>query len=196
MLVVILYLEVNKLLISKYGNGTLLKVEEFEKKLGIRFDDKYRLFLMKYNGGDTPNTIFGKGKKSETVRYLYGLNTVENIEKKLEYFDWKGKKCLPIGEDNFGNYYAIGVSEENNGIIYFCDHERGFYKTKLTNTFVDFIKKCQSDKINERAKRTIEEREQEMIKNGYSHLINDYLKNTWQQEYETYKDMVQEEVVL
>ncbi len=26
--------------------------------------------------------------------------------------------------------------------------------------------------------------------------INDYLKATWQQEYEKYKDMIQEEVIL
>jgi hypothetical protein len=35
-----------------------------------------------------------------------------------------------------------------------------------------------------------------MIKNGYGYLINDYLKATWQQEYEKYKDMIQEEVIL
>ena len=97
------------MLIAKYGNGTLGQVKEFEKKYNISFDEKYRDFLIKYNGGDTPNTIIKQGRKSETVRYLYGLNTEETIEKNLEYFDWKEKKCIPIGEDNFGNYYAIGV---------------------------------------------------------------------------------------
>lgn len=184
------------MLIAKYGNGTLGQVKEFEKKYNISFDEKYRDFLIKYNGGDTPNTIIKQGRKSEAVRYLYGLNTEETIEKNLEYFDWKEKKCIPIGEDNFGNYYAIGVFEENNGIIYFCDHEKGFAKIKISGSFKEFIKKCQSDVINERAKRTVEEREKEMIKNGYGYLINDYLKATWQQEYEKYKDMIQEEVIL
>lgn len=184
------------MLISKYGNGTVSQVEELEKKLGIKLDEKYKAFLIKYNGGDTPNTSFKNGRNSETVRYLYGLNAEENIEKKLEYFDWKEMKCLPIGEDDFGNYYAIGVSEKNNGIIYFCDHEKGFRKNKISSSFTDFLKKCKSGEINERAKRTVEEREKEMIANGRGHIITDGLRAVWQQEYEKYKDMVQEEVVL
>ena len=184
------------MLISKYGNGSEKLVKKFEEKFNVKFESEYREFLIKYNGGETPDTSFKNGKRTESVRYLYGLNSHKSIEQKLEYFEWQEKQCMPIGEDDFGNFYAIGISEENNGIIYFCDHEKGFTKTKISVSFAEFIKKCKSKEINERAKRTVEEREQEMIKNGFADLINEHLKSTWQQEYEKYKDMVQEEVIL
>jgi len=189
-------MEANKMLIAKYGNGTLGQVKEFEKKYNISFDEKYRDFLIKYNGGDTPNTIIKQGRKSETVRYLYGLNTEETIERNLEYFDWKEKKCIPIGEDNFGNYYTIGVSEENNGIIYFCDHEKGFAKRKIADSFKEFINKCKSELIDDFARSSPEEIEKIMIGKGRGHIITNNLRDTWRKQYEKYKDMLQEEVIL
>ena len=185
-----------KMLIAKYGKGKEKLIQKFEDKYGVKFDSEYRNFLIKYNGGETPETTFKKGKRQEDVRYLFGLNTEESIEKQLEYFDHKEKGCIPIGEDVFGNYFTIGITDENSGLIYFCDHERGYRKTEIAKSFNDFISKCKSKEINERAKRTVEEREQEMIKNGFADLINEHLKSTWQQEYEKYKDMVQEEVIL
>lgn len=184
------------MLISKYGNGSIEQVEEFEKKYGISLDDYYRKFLIKYNGGDTPNTIFKKGKISETVRYLYGLNVEQNIEKNMKYYDWNKEESIPIGIDNFGNYYSIGISVNNNGIIYFCDHEKGFKKSKITDTFQVFIESLHSEIISELARSTVEEREARLIANGKAHNITDGLRNLWRKEYEKYKDMVQEEVIL
>ena len=77
------------MLISEYGNGMTSQIEEFENKYGIKFDDEYRLFLVKYNGGDTPNTSFKSGKHSETVRCLFGINSKRNIEDNNEHFDLK-----------------------------------------------------------------------------------------------------------
>ena len=73
------------MLIAKYGNGSIEQVEEFEKKYGINLDDCYRKFLIDYNGGETPNTILKKGKVSETVRYLYGLNVEQSIRENYEF---------------------------------------------------------------------------------------------------------------
>ena len=53
------------LLISKYGNGSEELVNGLERKLGIKLDEEYRKFLVKYNGGDTPNTHVGIRKPSE-----------------------------------------------------------------------------------------------------------------------------------
>ena len=47
------------MLISKYGNGSKELVSEFESRLGIELDEEYKSFLVKYNGGDTPNTHVG-----------------------------------------------------------------------------------------------------------------------------------------
>lgn len=184
------------MLISKFGHGTLSKVEEFEKKYGIKFENSYRAFLAKYNGGETPNTIFKNGRKTETIKYLYGIEVEECLEKNMAYFDWKEKECLPIGIDNFGNFYAIDISEDNNGIIYFCDHERGFSKSKISDSFIEFIGKCKSSLIDEYARKSPDEIEKDMIARGRESIITDGLRDMWRQQYEKYKDVIQEEVIL
>ena len=73
------------MLIAKYGKGKEKLIQKFEDKYGIKFLSEYRNFLIKYNGGETPKTTFKKGKRQEDVRYLFGLNTEESIEKQLEY---------------------------------------------------------------------------------------------------------------
>ena len=184
------------MLIAKYGNGSIEQVEEFERKYEINLDEYYRKFLIKYNGGETPNTIFKKGKVSETVRYLYGLNVEQSIEKNMIYFDWKKNNSIPIGVDNFGNYFYIGISANNNSIVYFCDHERGFKNIKISDTFQGFVEATHSEMISDFAKSTIEEREARLIANGKERNITDGLRNLWRKEYEKYKDIFQEEVIL
>lgn len=183
------------MLISKYGNGTELQVEEFEKKYGITFNNEYRAFLIRYNGGDTPNTYFKNGKYSETVRFFFGINAKNNIEDS-NCFDFKENGCIPIGMDNFGNYYAIGISESNNGFIFFCDHKSGFSNVKIAESFKEFVKRCKSKMVDDFAKKTPEEIEQIMIEKGRGNIITDTLRATWKEQYEKYKDMIQEEVVL
>ena len=58
------------MLISKYGNGSTELVNEFESRLGIELDEEYRSFLVKYNGGDTPNTHVGIRGCSTDLRSL------------------------------------------------------------------------------------------------------------------------------
>ena len=60
------------MLISKFGNGSEELVRKFENKYGIALDEEYCRFLVKYNGGDTPNThveIRGKRQIIESVRF-------------------------------------------------------------------------------------------------------------------------------
>mgnify|MGYP000317392839 FL=1 len=50
--------------------------------------------------------------------------------------------------------------------------------------------------ISDFAKSTVEEREARLIANGKEHNITDGLRNLWRREYEKYKDIFQEEVIL
>ena len=61
------------LLISKYGNGSEEFVNGLERKLGIELDEEYRKFLVKYNGGDTPNTEVKTKGFSSDLRYIFGI---------------------------------------------------------------------------------------------------------------------------
>ena len=182
------------MLIAKYGKGKEKIIQKFEDKYDIKFHSEYRNFLIKYNGGETPKTTFKKGKRQEDVRYLFGLNTEESIEKQLEYFDHKEKGCIPIGEDVFGNYFTIGITDENSGLIYFCDHERGYRKTEIAKSFNDFISKCTSAPF-EKPMRP-KEIEKKIIEEGRAHIINEHLRKYWKEQYKHYKRMVQEEVIL
>lgn len=184
------------MLISKYGNGSIDSVSEFESRLGITLDEEYRYFLVKYNGGDTPNTHVGIRGCSTDLRYLYGINTEESIEDKLLLPICENKRYLPIGADSFGNYFAIGLSDDNKGVIFFCNHESGYALKKIADSFKLFLSKCKSDEINPHARATIEEREARMIAKGRAEFITDGLRETWKNEYQKYKDMVQEKVIL
>ena len=56
--------------------------------------------------------------------------------------------------------------------------------------------KCKSGEINPLARETPEEREADLIARGRAHVITDGLREIWKKEYEKYKDMVQEKVIL
>ena len=183
------------MLIAKYGKGSEKLVKQFEEKFDVKLESEYRDFLIKYNGGETPDTTFSKGRRKETVRYLYGIKTKESIDEQFEYFDFKERGWLPIGTDVFGNYFAIGFAEEDFGQIYFCDHERGYRKSKIAKSFKEFISCCESgiidvDRMHPKAC------EKRMIENGHADHINKILRKHWKEQYKHYKKMKQEELVL
>ena len=184
------------LLISKYGNGSEQIINEFERKFVIELDEEYRKFLAKYNGGDTPNTEVKTKGFSSDLRYLFGINAEKNIEDYLPMPMWENSKCVPIGEDSYGNYYAISTEGIEKGNIFFCNHEKGFNGFKISDSFNQFLRICKSSEINPRARRTPEEREADLTARGKAGNITDGLRKMWKQEYEKYKDMVQEKICL
>ena len=72
------------MLISKFGDGSTELVEKFESKNGIELDEQYRLFLVNYNGGDTPKTTVRIKGISSDLRYLFGINTEQDIEDHMQ----------------------------------------------------------------------------------------------------------------
>ena len=182
------------MLISKYGNGSEELVNEFEAKYCINLDEEYRRFLVKYTGGETPETKVGIRGVSTNLRYLFGINTKKNIEEYLQILPME-KRYLPIGMDYYGNYFVIGL-EDDKGIVYFCNHEKGFALKKITDSFNEFLKKCKSEGIDPCTLIPPEEREASLIAEGSADVITDVLRDIWKQEYEKYKDMILEEVIV
>lgn len=182
------------MLISKFGHGTLSKVEEFEKKYGIKFENSYRAFLAKYNGGETPDTNWvGKGKTD--VKVFFGYN-IDEKNWDLKYLlsdtfmqELIEQKKFPIAENCFGDTFCI---DSKDGSIWLMYHDESRNK-KIADDFESFIQGCKSKKLGHI--RTIEERRQLLLEKRGREPTEAQLKG-WQEEIDIYSKMIQEEVIL
>lgn len=185
------------MLISKFLNGNVEeKVINLERQYEITLPTSYRYFLYKYNGGYTPKTNFKMGKISSDLRGFYGIGDVKLSLDSIELKEWIEKKIFPIACDSFGNYIAIGLSNDDVGKIYFCDHEKGNKIEYMTDNLENFIGCCKSEKISEASRRSIKEREDALIAKGRGDIITDDLRKMWQVEIDKYGSMSQEEVLV
>ncbi|MDO5558068.1 MAG: SMI1/KNR4 family protein [Oscillospiraceae bacterium] len=173
------------------------KVSALESRYGIVLPEKYRHFMLRYNGGDTPDTRFRIKKESSDVRAFFGIGDLRyRFKDEMEIEDWIRKNLLPIACDTFGNYIAVGLGILTEGKIYFCDHENGFKAKELAGDLEEFVKCCKSRKIPEECSTPVEERERQLIERGHGDNISDGLRKMWQDEIDLYGNMKQEKVVI
>ena len=186
------------MLISRFPNyNAEERIIELENKFNISLPTQCRKFLCKYNGGDTPETRYRAGRNSSDLRAFYGFGEVRySIDKFSDLPEWIDNGIFPIACDSFGNYIAIGVNEDTYGRIYFADHEAGFGKSAIADDFKEFTSKCKSKKISPDVRMTIEEREADLISRGKGGNITDGLRKMWQEEIDTYGNMIQEKLVV
>ena len=184
------------LLISKFDTTDIdAKIAEFESKYGITLPERYRQFMLKYNGGMTPETKFKAGKESSDIRAFYGFGDVGySFSEIVDMEEWIKSNIIPIASDSFGNHIVIGLDKEKEGKIFFSDHEKEFKITLLSDTLEEFFTICKSKKI--RPVRTMEERERDLIANGYGDMLDDGLRKCWQEEIDLYGNIHQEKVSL
>ena len=188
------------MLISKFDNTDIEQyIEAYETKNEFAFPPQYREFLLKFNGGDTPDTKFKIGKISSDIEGLYGLG---NANKFLNYSlfdnmdrikDFLEDGMIPIGSNAFGDYVVIAVGDEDNGKVFFLYHDRPKQYIELTEDFKAFTSKCKSEKIGHIM--TIDERKSLLIANGEGDIIDDLI-DLWQKEIDDYSIMHQEELVF
>ena len=172
-------------------------VSEFEEKYHLTLPNSYRLFLIRYNGGETPDTEFRINREDSDVRAFYGIgNVTYSFDKILDLDTLLKKGYLPIANDSFGNYIAIGIGNDEAGQIFFLDHEKQFRAKKLTDTLKEFVQKCKTSKLIELRTRSIEERERTMIEAGTEAFITDSLRKEWAEEIEKYSGFKLEKVTI
>lgn len=185
------------MLISKFSNRNVEeKIIDIEKKYGIILPAEYKNFLHKYNGGYTPKTKFKAGNISSDLRGFFGMGDVKLSLDDVELGDCLEKNIFPIVCDSLGNYIMIGLSNDDAGRIYFCDHEKGNKAEYITENLKKFIECCKSEMISEASRRSIKEREDALIAKGRGSIITDDLRKMWQAEIDKYGSMVQEEVLV
>lgn len=180
------------MLISKFGTISKDIISEFEDVIGVSFPEQYRIFIEKYNGGETPNTCFNINGISSDLKGFYGLGKVKYTLDSIRAEEIKGICYLPIAIDSFGNDILIDLNE---GEIFFRNHENGNIK-KIESNLKGFINKCESKAINKASIKSVEEREKDLIARGRGSIITDALRDMWRVEINKYGAISQEEVVL
>ena len=190
------------MLISKFDNANIEEhITQLEKQYNIVLPEEYKRFLLKYNGGETPNTKFRINKVSSGVRAFYGLGNADkyyNFQKLIDNMnileDYIEDDMLPIATTDYGDDIVIGIGKEESGSIFFKYHDREKKYIKLANNLCEFTAKCKSEKIGHI--ETIEERKQRLINKGNAHYITEERIKFWQAEIDEYAHIHQEEFEL
>lgn len=185
------------MLISKFLNcGVEEKLIDIEKQYKIILPAPYKDFLNKYNGGYTPKTKFRVGKISLDLQGFFGIGDVKLSLDRIKLEEWLEKNVFPIACDSFGNHIVIGLGNDDEGKIFFCDHEKGNKAECIAESLKDFFACCKSEKVSDASRRSIKEREEAMIARGRGNMITDELRQMWQAEIDKYGSMMQEEVFV
>lgn len=170
-------------------------VDKFVNEKGYKLPSDFEKFLKKYNGGNTPNTSVNSSNRSSDVRAFYGVgkDLAYSLDS-IQVFDKGESIYLPVAIDSFGNIFVVDIT--GNTGVYFVDHEKNRELEYVAKSFKLFIQLCKSEPIKEASKKTPKEREELLISKGKASNITDGLKKMWQEEYEKYKGINQEEVIL
>lgn len=168
------------------------KIKDFENARGIKLPEQLKLFLIKYNGGETPNTSFSLNNVSSDIVAFYGIGEVTYSYNEIEIFECNDEKLLPIAFDSFGNDILISL---DFGKIFFRDHETDDF-IALAEDLRTFMQACKSEAIDPDMKKSIQEREEDLIKRGRANIITDELRKMWQAEIDKFNSLSQEEVLF
>lgn len=181
------------MLISKFDlTGISEKIEAFEERLGKKLPEQLCEFLMKYNGGETPNTNFSYNNVSSDVRAFYGLGKVKYSFDNVDLIVSQGKIYIPFACDSFGNEMIIDLQ---SGAVFFMNHEKDRLE-QIANDLRGFIYICESKGISHESLKSVEEREQDLLKKGRGKIITDDLREMWKAEIEKYSLIRLEKVIL
>ena len=143
-----------------------LKIDEIEKYVGLKFPHEYRLHLLNHNGGECEPNVFQFIENGElTESYIDTFLAIyagsnDNLKQDIDTYKIDEKRLphrmLPIANDPGGNLICISCEGNDNGRIYFWDHENEVdYSVSpdndysnlyiIANTFDEFINGLQKD---------------------------------------------------
>ena len=97
-----------------------LLLERLERRVGCALPADYRSYLAEQDGGELSDN-------TEAIREVFGLGEVSEFASmwhELEvYADRVPYWLLPVASDQFGNLFAVSLRDEDNGSVWFWDHE-------------------------------------------------------------------------
>jgi len=123
-------MELEEIELEIQGNNEVLtksRLQEFERIIGVQLPQKYREFLLKYNGGYPRPYYFTISKEQGIgmVNIFYGIGEMyDNLDKKIDIFDEiMDIGFIPIADDSGGNQICLGLTEKYSGNVYFWIHD-------------------------------------------------------------------------
>jgi len=106
-----------------------------ESALGCCLSAAFRTFVEASDGAEPENNIFKVGSDNESgVRQFI---PVAEIPHELTFLDDLSAHAYPIAWDDCGNY--VVVDEDQQGAVFFWDHELPEPLTKLASDFGEFL---------------------------------------------------------
>ena len=193
--------------ICKQGGCTREDVAEFERSYNVQFPPDYQEFLVKYNGGITPNSYCQISRKIvSVVTVFYGIGDVRFSVQKEEFGEGTEfpkilkRGLFPVGEDIFGNIFLLRIHNKPGEVYFYTPEFCPFEENPtylIADSFTAFLQKCWSGEFRmDRALRSIKEREQLMFAMGKKENISDELKKNWQDEIDIFTGAAEEEIAL
>ncbi len=140
----------------------LTQIKEIEKYVNLKFHNEYKEHLLQYNGGQCLPNVFRfneNGKWAEScIDWFLAIydGEYDNLKKYIQIYKIEEKRLpihiLPFAHDPGGNLICISCDNEDEGSIYFWDHENEVdYNASGDNDYSNlyFVAKSFNDFINE-----------------------------------------------
>jgi len=187
------------LIIRVKNKNNKKEVTAFEQAQAFVFPPPYRNFLLKYGGGETPQTEFHSGKVNSDISHFFGFGeeayTNYNHQiKTLAFSDFIKDAYLPIAGNSFGDHILLGIATTNEGAVFFRYHDRPKRYIKIAADFPAFVVLCKSTKVT--PPRSIKERKRIVTAAGNAHIIPEAVPH-WKREIRLAKKQgKQEELIL
>jgi cell wall assembly regulator SMI1 len=95
-------------------------IHRLEQRIDAPLPHSYRVYLTEQDGGRLADN-------SEAAKTVFGLGNVPdwaNIWDKLDTYQGRVPPwLLPIAQDEYGNLFAISLRSQDNGSVWYWDHE-------------------------------------------------------------------------
>ncbi|EOV9527773.1 MULTISPECIES: SMI1/KNR4 family protein [Bacillus cereus group] len=113
---------------SSHKKLSIEEIEKFEIENGVKLTEKYKKFLLQWNGGYPERSIFNISDElgKSVLNVFNGIGDMyDNLEKVIDIYEFRlAKGFIPIADDSAGNVICLGTEESYYEKIYFWDHEK------------------------------------------------------------------------
>ncbi|MDF1996393.1 SMI1/KNR4 family protein [Peribacillus frigoritolerans] len=113
---------------NSHNKLSLEVIEQFETENNVKLTEKYKGFLLKWNGGTPEPSVFdiSDDQGKSVLNVFNGIGDMyDNLEKVIDIYEYRlPDGFIPIADDPAGNAICLGTKAPYMDNIYFWDHEQ------------------------------------------------------------------------